>query len=154
MNSQSDYDAIKTGMRAYQGLTSVTADYPESPLIAGMHWMDPERIPLGPATVLPAANIAELGYCLGKLCGEVGEANEHFWKWLRDGKGPDDEDTTVLYPEDIRGKIIKELGDALWYIAQAARQLDVSLGDVAVGNLEKLRSRAERGVLKGSGDDR
>ena len=48
----------------------------------------------------------------------------------------------------------KELGDVLWYVAQLASELDLSLDDIAKQNLEKLFSRQARGVLSGSGDDR
>ena len=50
--------------------------------------------------------------------------------------------------------IIAELGDVLWYVARAAAELDVHLSDVAKDNVEKLKSRMERGKLKGSGDKR
>jgi len=42
----------------------------------------------------------------------------------------------------------------LWYLANLASELDVSLGEVARRNLEKLKPRKERGVLRGSGDNR
>ena len=50
--------------------------------------------------------------------------------------------------------MIAELGDVLWYVARAAAELDVHLSDVAKDNVEKLKSRTERGKLKGSGDKR
>ena len=50
--------------------------------------------------------------------------------------------------------MIAELGDVLWYVARAAAELDVHLSDVAKDNVEKLKSRKERGKLKGSGDNR
>ncbi len=50
--------------------------------------------------------------------------------------------------------MIAELGDVLWYVARAAAELDVHLSDVAKDNVEKLKSRMERGKLKGSGDNR
>jgi NTP pyrophosphatase (non-canonical NTP hydrolase) len=54
---------------------------------------------------------------------------------------------------DVEGAT-KELGDVLWYLAQIATGLGVSLATVAADNLKKLFSRKERGVLKGSGDNR
>jgi NTP pyrophosphatase (non-canonical NTP hydrolase) len=50
--------------------------------------------------------------------------------------------------------MIAELGDVLWYVARAAAELDVHPSDVAKDNIEKLKSRKERNVLGGSGDER
>ena len=51
-------------------------------------------------------------------------------------------------------KIKAELGDVLWYLAAVAKEYNLKLSDVAQYNLDKLWDRAERGVLKGSGDNR
>ena len=56
--------------------------------------------------------------------------------------------------DERRGRIAGELGDVLWYVAQLATELDLELEEIARANLEKLRSRAQRGVIAGSGDDR
>ncbi len=42
----------------------------------------------------------------------------------------------------------------LWYVAQLATELELDLEQIAQGNLDKLLSRQQRGVLSGSGDDR
>ena len=42
----------------------------------------------------------------------------------------------------------------LWYEATLAHDLDIKLNDVANGNVEKLKSRKERGAIKGDGDKR
>lgn len=47
-----------------------------------------------------------------------------------------------------------ELGDVLWYVATAAHELGYDLDEIAHGVVKKLRDRADRGVIKGSGDDR
>ena len=80
------------------------------------------------------------------LVGEAGEVAEKIKKVLRDDGG-------VVTDKKKEG-IVKELGDVLWYIAQIATELNLSLEDIALQNLKKLRSRAERGVLGGSGDNR
>lgn len=55
---------------------------------------------------------------------------------------------------DARTKLIKELGDVLWYTAALADILDITLEYVAEQNLKKLHGRAAAGVILGSGDDR
>ena len=47
-----------------------------------------------------------------------------------------------------------ELGDCLWYMSQLATELGVRLDVLAEHNLVKLRGRASRGTLGGSGEDR
>ena len=42
-------------------------------------------------------------------------------------------------------KFSDELGDILWYIAEAASACDLSLGEVAQQNVEKLRRRYPNG---------
>lgn len=44
-----------------------------------------------------------------------------------------------------REAITRELGDALWCLSAVAASLDISLGDVAHDNLEKLRRRYPEG---------
>jgi NTP pyrophosphatase (non-canonical NTP hydrolase) len=56
--------------------------------------------------------------------------------------------------DERRQKLLKELGDTLWYAAQIATELDVSLGDVAQGNLDKLAARREANLIHGEGSDR
>lgn len=57
--------------------------------------------------------------------------------------------------DDVSRRAIgNELGDVLWYIAALARELGLSLEDVARLNLEKLEGRVQRGTLGGAGDER
>ena len=42
-------------------------------------------------------------------------------------------------------KIAEELGDILWYIAQACKAIDISMNDIATGNVEKLLDRYPSG---------
>jgi hypothetical protein len=42
----------------------------------------------------------------------------------------------------------------LWYLSALSTDLEISLEDVAITNYEKLKSRQERNVLTGSGDNR
>lgn len=80
------------------------------------------------------------------LCGETGEVAEKIKKILRDKNG--------VYSQDDIIEIRKELGDVLWYLANIANDLDISLEEVANSNIEKLQSRKERGVIHGEGDNR
>jgi NTP pyrophosphatase (non-canonical NTP hydrolase) len=47
-----------------------------------------------------------------------------------------------------------ELGDTLWQLSQAAREIGYTLEDIAKMNLDKLLERKLRGTIVGSGDDR
>ena len=67
------------------------------------------------------------------LCGESGEAIDIVKKWLAQGHELD------------RDKLIKELGDIAWYLAETAWALDVPLEDVLQGNIEKLKKRYPEG---------
>lgn len=80
------------------------------------------------------------------LAGEVGEVCNKIKKIYRDDDGH--------ITEEQRNEVAKELGDCMWYFAQLATDLKVSLDDVVRGNIAKLSSRKERGVLGGSGDNR
>ena len=80
------------------------------------------------------------------LSGEAGEVAEKIKKVIRDKNG-------VMNDEE-RENIKKELGDVMWYVAQLATELDLSLDDIAQKNIEKLYSRLERGKINGSGDNR
>lgn len=80
------------------------------------------------------------------LAGEAGEVANAVKKIFRDKEGRVDDDTR----EHLKG----ELGDVLWYVAQLARELGISLEDIGESNIRKLYSRMERGVLGGSGDKR
>jgi NTP pyrophosphatase (non-canonical NTP hydrolase) len=80
------------------------------------------------------------------LSGEAGEVADIIKKVIRDDDGE-------ISEEKMRN-LKKELGDVLWYISSLATELGLSLDDIAAGNIEKLLSRKERGVLGGSGDNR
>jgi NTP pyrophosphatase (non-canonical NTP hydrolase) len=80
------------------------------------------------------------------LVSEAGEVAGKVKKVLRDNNGQ-------FLPE-AREAIAKEVGDVLWYIAALCTDLGVDMADVAQGNLNKLNSRLQRGVLGGSGDER
>ena len=80
------------------------------------------------------------------LVGQSGEVAEKVKKVLRDKKG--------IFDQDSKNAIKKELGDVLWYISNLCTELNFTLDEVAAQNLEKLRLRAAKGMISGSGDDR
>lgn len=67
------------------------------------------------------------------LCGESGEAIDIVKKHLHQGH------------ELNKDKLIKELGDIAWYLAEAAYALDVDLSKVLEGNINKLKARYPEG---------
>lgn len=85
-------------------------------------------------------------YCALKLNGEAGEVAELVGKAIRDDGG--------RISEERRQALKYELGDVMWYVANLANDLGFTLDDVCNGNLKKLSSRKERGVLQGSGSNR
>jgi NTP pyrophosphatase (non-canonical NTP hydrolase) len=93
----------------------------------------------------PQAGDNKLYPTLG-LCGESGEVADKVKKVIRDRKG--------VFDQEVRQGLALELGDVLWYVAQLATELDLSLEEIAEANLAKLASRAARNVIGGSGDQR
>lgn len=85
-------------------------------------------------------------YTTLKLNGEAGEVAEKVGKIIRDDGGK--------ISNDKKDALILELGDVLWYIANTAKELNVTLDYVASKNLDKLFNRKERNKLSGSGDNR
>jgi len=87
------------------------------------------------------------------LAGEAGEIAEKIKKSLRGDIGEGEKQVKLNGIYDTAA-LLKELGDPLWYITSLADDLGFTLQDVVDANVEKLNSRKERGVLKGSGDNR
>ena len=67
------------------------------------------------------------------LCGESGEAIDIVKKHLHQGHPLDKE------------KLLKELGDIAWYLAETAYALDVELDAVFEQNIAKLKARYPEG---------
>ena len=67
------------------------------------------------------------------LCGESGEVIDIVKKHLAQGHELD------------RDKLIKELGDVAWYLAETTTALDVDLEEVLAGNIAKLKARYPEG---------
>ena len=67
------------------------------------------------------------------LCGESGEAIDIVKKWFAHGHELD------------REKLIKEIGDVAWYVAEIAHALGVTLEEVLERNINKLKERYPEG---------
>ena len=65
------------------------------------------------------------------MAGEVGSLLAEYKKWLRDGPAH------VLFPDQVA----EDLGDILWYLANAATRFDLDLNVIARLNLDKTQDR-------------
>ena len=73
------------------------------------------------------------------LAAESGEFLEIVKKMVFQGKP---------WNDDNREHLIIELGDVMWYVAQACMALDISFDDVIVRNVEKLEKRYPGGEFE------
>jgi NTP pyrophosphatase (non-canonical NTP hydrolase) len=67
------------------------------------------------------------------LAGEAGGLLSEYKKFLRDGAAH----------KLFKQRVAEELGDILWYVANIAQKFELSLNDIAGGNLAKIRDRWE-----------
>ena len=84
------------------------------------------------------ANIERLLTAAVGINAEGGEFMEIVKKMIFQGKP---------WSEDNREHLIIELGDVMWYVAQACKALDVSFDDVIAGNVKKLGKRYPEGTF-------
>ena len=96
------------------------------------------------------ANIERLLTAAVGISAEGGEFTEIVKKMVFQGKP---------WNEDNREHLIIELGDVLWYVAQACMALDVPFDDVIRGNVKKLEKRypggsfsVEKSEVRAKGD--
>ena len=78
------------------------------------------------------SNIQRLLTASVGLSAESGEFMEIVKKMLFQGKP---------WTDDNREHLIIELGDVMWYVAQACMALDISFDEVIKGNIKKLEKR-------------
>ena len=78
------------------------------------------------------ANIERLLTAAVGISAEGGEFTEIVKKMVFQGKP---------WNEDNREHLIIELGDVLWYVAQACMALEISFDEVIEGNVKKLEKR-------------
>ena len=84
------------------------------------------------------ANIERLLTAAVGINAEGGEFMEIVKKMIFQGKP---------WNEDNREHLIIELGDVMWYVAQACMALEVSFDDVLAGNVKKLGKRYPEGTF-------
>lgn len=103
---------------------------------------------IAPVAIYPEAGTGSamaLAY-VGLGLGEAGEIQGKIKKILRDNGG--------VVTDEARLEIAKEVGDLLWYVARTSEEIGYDLEEIAQMNVAKLKSRMDRGVLGGSGDNR
>lgn len=84
------------------------------------------------------ANIERLLTAAVGINAEGGEFMEIIKKMIFQGKP---------WNEDNKEHLIIELGDVMWYVAQACLALDISLDDVVARNVQKLLKRYPEGAF-------
>lgn len=108
----------------------------------------------GENAMYPALGLAEEA---GEVCGKIA-------KFIRKNTGVQPANTyRDDYPSILdwitknarfRKDLSKELGDAMWMIAELCTVYGLDMGKVMAENIEKLADRKERGVIVGEGDNR
>lgn len=100
-------------------------------------------------------------YMMLNLVGEVGEFASKVAKQIRKENKRITDNGLYATPEhpafddtELREELKKEAGDILWQLAGLCSVMNWEFEDVAQGNLDKLASRKERGVIDGNGDNR
>jgi len=112
------------------------------PEINEITYFDDYQVATARTAIYPKEKALE--YLALGLASEAGEVAGVVKKFLRD-------DTPKM---EFDEKILKELGDTMWYLSQLHNELDYLMSVTAAENINKLRSRQDRNKLQGSGDDR
>ena len=89
----------------------------------------------------------DLTHYVSALAEEAGEACSILKRHCRG-------DFDFFESPDQRQKMMKEIGDVLWYVNAVAMYIGSSLEEVMNLNNEKTLDRLERNVIKGKGDER
>lgn len=90
------------------------------------------------------ANYDDPIYPIASLMVESAELADIFIKpWLRGDVGDPD-----------RTEVVAEAGDVLWNLCSLLTDMGITLEEVAIYNVKKLKSRQERGVIAGNGGNR
>jgi NTP pyrophosphatase (non-canonical NTP hydrolase) len=114
---------------------------------ASAYTFDVYQTDAGTTAIYPDAGTGSkdaFAYLALKLNGEAGEVGEAYAKYLRG-------DYDIV---ECKRRILKEIGDCIWYLSQITSELNEPFGEVAAANIRKLADRKSRNVIHGSGDDR
>lgn len=87
-------------------------------------------------TALYPRRMQNLEYPTLGLAGEAGEVANIVKKIQRDHGG--------VINDEIRAKLLDELGDVLWYISACADELGLTISEIAKFNVGKLAKRHGR----------
>lgn len=105
------------------------------------------------ATCLPESR--NYSYMFQGLVEEVGELSGKISKAIRKGMAEINYNLLCIGDSpELKDSIKKELGDVAWMLAGLCEVLGYKLEDICQCNLDKLASRAKRGVINGEGDNR
>lgn len=89
-------------------------------------WVETRRSPLvGEELQLPQS--------MAGLVAEVGEIAGVFQKAIARGES--------IFSDEVRNKVIDEMGDALWYLAALANYWETTLDEVIERNMVKINNR-------------
>lgn len=106
-------------------------------------------------TCMPSCE--NFSYMALNLMGEVGEFMGKIAKHIRKGEAFID-DGKLYFNHDMPAEVVEALqdegGDMLWQLMGLFTVMGWDADAIAQRNLIKLRSRAERGVIVGNGDNR
>lgn len=98
--------------------------------------------------------LTNLGLVIEKLhyFAVVAHQLEELKRPMREGKLPLPD--LAPLPEELLAETCAEIGDVQWYLARLADEAGASLSAILTGNVAKLMSRKNRGVIHGTGDNR
>lgn len=99
-------------------------------------------------------------YMMLNLVGEIGEFAGKIAKFIRKEKAYIDSNHLItehgnqsLSLSEILD-LEKELGDILWQLSGVCNVMGFNLDEIAQNNIDKLKSRKERNLIDGNGDNR
>ena len=93
-------------------------------------------------------------YMFLNLVGEVGELASKVSKAIRTGHANINDNKLDFDSINLKQEMMLEAGDVLWQLSGLCSAMGWPLEEIAQMNLDKLKSRQERGVIAGNGDHR